>query len=150
MKNFKDLMASKSVRRSIGIVGALILALLIFHAGVVVGSHRSQFGRYGMDRGFRPPFAPNGFEMPSAFIETNHGAVGTVTVVTLPTITVRTREGVDRDVFISTSTVIRSMDSQTAKILSEGDQVVVLGAPDSEGRINAQIIRVLPSLPPTR
>lgn len=138
------------MRWSVGIVGALILALLIFHAGAVVGSHHSQFGRYGVDRRFRPAFTPSGFVMPHAFIESNHGAVGMITAVTPPTITMRTRGGVERDVLVSSSTRIRTADDQITMPLSEGDQIVVLGAPDVEGRINAQIIRVLPPLSQTQ
>ena len=143
MKNFTDAVSSPKGRWTIGVVGALVLALLIFHAGVVVGSHRGQFGRSDMNRGFRPSFLPEGFELPHGFIPNTHGAVGEITAVTLPNVTMKAREGTYQTILVSTSTVIRSMDSTDTKSLSVGNKIIVLGEPDGQGRINATLIRIL-------
>jgi hypothetical protein len=150
MKNINDIISSRKVRLTVLIIGTLLIAALIFHAGVVVGSHRAQFGRPSMmDRGFRPSFAPEGFEIPHGFISNDHGAVGTITALTLPTFLMQTRDDETQTILVGTSTVIRSATSTTSPTLSVGSQVVVLGAPDSQGRIDAKLIRVLPSTPPT-
>ena len=147
MKEFENIVSSKKVRLTVGIIGALILALLIFHAGVVFGSHRNSFGgpsdRSGMDRGFRPPFMPDGFEMPRGFIPNKHGAVGAITAITLPTFTMETREGTSKTILVSTSTMIRSMGGADAKALLVGNKIIVLGEPDNQGRIDAKLIRIL-------
>ncbi len=122
-----------------------MLALLIFHAGVVVGSHRGERSRHEVGHGFRPPFLPSGFELPHGFMSNTHGGVGTITAMVTPsTLTIQTREGVDQTVVVSTSTMIRGVrDTGTAPPLLVGDQIVVLGQPDNQGHINAKLIRVL-------
>ncbi len=134
------------MRVVVGVIGALILALLIFHAGVVVGSRRDRFlfVRHGADRGFSFPFLLGGFALPyGGFIPNSHGAVGTITAVTLPTLSVETRGGTSETILVGTSTIIRNSGESTSLALSVGDQVVVLGEPDSQGRIDATLIRVL-------
>jgi hypothetical protein len=147
MKEFKNIVSSKKARLAVGIIGAVVLALLIFHAGVVFGSHRNSFGspsgRSGMSRGFRPPFLPSGFELPHGFIPNRHGAVGAITAITLPTLTMETREGMSKTIMVSTSTMIRNMGGVDTKTLSVGDKIIVLGGPDNQGRIDAKLIRIL-------
>ncbi len=152
MKEFENIVSSKKVRLTVGIIGTLILALLIFHAGVVFGSHRNSFGgpsdRPGMGRGFRPPFMPDGFEMPRGFIPNKHGAVGVITAITLPTLTMETREGTSKTILVSTSTMIQNGEDPKNATLSVGAHIIVLGDTDSEGWIGAKIIRMLPALMP--
>ncbi len=145
MKNFRDFIASKNVHLAAVAFGVLFLALLIFHAGVVFGSHRGPFNRPEAEREFRSPFFPGNFAFPHGFIPNTHGAVGTVTALTLPTFTMETREGVTKTILVSTSTAIRSAGPAEATALSKGDQVIILGELDSEGRIAAKLIRILPA-----
>lgn len=147
MKEFENIISSKKVRLIASIIGVLILALLIFHAGVVFGSHRNSFGgpsgRPSMDRGFRPPFLPGGFKLPHGFIQNAHGAVGAITAITLPTLTMETREGASKTIFVSTSTMIRGVRGADTTVFAIGNEIIVLGEPDSQGRIDAKLIRVL-------
>lgn len=152
MKSIENFLSSRRARVAAGIIGALFLALLIFHAGVVFGARRAEFGgpfgRAGMERGFRPSFFPGGFEFPRGFISGTHGAVGTVTALALPTFTLQTREGTSQTILVSTSTLFRNMGTATnTEELSVGSSVIVLGEPDSQGRIDAKLIRILPSSP---
>lgn len=140
--NTRHFFSSRGVRLTAGVVGALLVAALIFHA------HRGEFGRFGRERGFRPPFFPVGIEFPRDFISGGHGAVGTITALTLPTFALETREGTSETILVGTSTLIRSRGTGNAQALSAGDQVVVLGEPDSQGRIDAKFIRILPPLSP--
>jgi len=144
MEKIKIFFVSKKTRVITTVIGALLLAALIFHAGVVYGSHRNPFGRHDAGRGFRPPFFPGNLELPHGFIWNDHGAVGTITAITLPTFLMQTREGTIQSILIGTSTVIRSNT-----LLSMGDEVIVLGEPDNQGRIDATLIRVL-AAPSTR
>lgn len=147
MKYFENIILSKNVRLAAGVIGALILTLLIFHAGVVFGSHRNSFGgpsvRSDMGRGFRPPFLPGSFELPHGFIQDGHGAVGAITAITLPTLTMETREGTSKTILVGTSTMIRSMRGTDNGALLVGNKIIVLGKPDSQGRIDAKLIRIL-------
>ena len=148
MKNFRDIVQSKNARAAAAAFGALLLALLIFHAGVVFGSHRGPFNRPNLDRGFRSPFFPGNFELPHGFIPNNHGAVGTITALALPTFTMETRDGMAKTILVSTSTVIWSAGTAGAEALSEGARVTVLGVLDNAGRIDAKVIRVFPAALP--
>lgn len=147
MKEFENSISSKKVRLIAGSIGALILAFLIFHAGVVFGSHHDSFGspsgRSAMGRGFRPPFLPGGFELPHGFIPNTHGAVGSITSVTLPTLLMETREGTSKTILISTTTMVRNMRGADTTAFSVGNKIIVLGEPDSQGRIDAKLIRIL-------
>ena len=149
MKDFKNFISSKKVRLVAGVVGVVILSFLIFHAGVVFGTHHNSFGgpfdRPNMGRGFRPPFFPGGFELPHGFMPNLHGAVGAITEITLPTLTMETREGTNQTIFVSTSTMIRNGDDSNMAALSVGSQIIVLGDTNSEGRIDAKLIRILPA-----
>ena len=148
MKKFTDLVSSRNVRLVAYTIGSLILAILIFHAGVVVGSHRG-FAREGQfGRGFRPSFFPGGFEMPHGFIQDGHAAVGSITAITLPTLSLQTREGMTQTIIVGTSTVIQSMGAPGVPTLSAGDTIIVLGEPDDQNRVNATFIRILHSVPP--
>lgn len=140
------------MRIALSAAAALILALLIFHAGVVYGTHRRSFGSFDSDRGFRHSFFPGGFELPHGFISNEYGAVGTVATVTPTTLLLQTREGVTQTILISTSTIVRSMGmmgNTSVETLSAGNQIIVLGEPDSHGRIDARLIRILSSAAPT-
>ncbi|MHB8660557.1 MAG: DUF5666 domain-containing protein [Minisyncoccota bacterium] len=143
MKNIEKIIPSGKTRVIIGVIGALVLALLIFHAGIAVGSHRSFFGRRGMDRNFRHTFLPGGFMLPYGFIPNSHGAVGTVTAVTLPTFAVQTRDGTSKEILVATSTIIHDGNNESAAAIAAGDQIIILGEPDSQGRIDARFIRIL-------
>lgn len=148
MTEIKQTITSRKGRITLGVIGALILAMLIFHAGVVVGTHRGEFRGLGMSRGFRPPFLPSGFELPHGFIQNDHGAVGAIIAVTLPTFTMETREGTSQTIVVSTTTMIRGIEGGGTGALSVGNKIVVLGELDSQGRINAKLIRIIsPAIP---
>jgi len=153
MKDFKDVMSSKNARLITGVIGVVVFSFLIFHAGVVFGTHRNPFGgpsdRSDMSRGFRPPFFPGDFEMPHGFIPNSHGAVGAITEITLPTFRMETREGTSQTISIGTSTIIRNIDdSADTSALSIGNQIIVIGDTNSEGHIGAKLIRILPAQMP--
>ncbi len=144
MEKIKKIISSGKVHVIASIVGAFVLALLIFHAGIVVGSRHNLFERHNAKHDFSFSFFPNGFMMPYyGFIPNNHGSVGTITAVTLPTLSLRTRAGTNKIVLISPSTLIRGENDTGTSSLVAGDQIIVLGEPDSQGRIDAHLIHVL-------
>lgn len=127
-------------------IAAVLLAFLIFHAGAVVGSHQGLRPHGGM-HGFRPPYgAPTGFMLPDGYLPRGHGAVGTITTVTLPTITITERSGDTETVLIATTTRIEiGPIATTSRALVPGTRVIIFGDPDETvERINAKVIHVLP------
>ncbi len=136
MNNFEDVVFSGPGRIVLGTVGGLIVASLIFHAGVVAGE-RSARPQFGGDPGknFRVFLAP-GVALPHGFIQSGHGAVGEVESVASSTFIIETREG--------TTQTVNATDTSQLKV---GSQVLIIGEPDESGHINAKIIRLLPPPP---
>ena len=75
-----------------------------------------------------------------------HGSTGQIIKINGNTITIKDSESVEKNIVVSAQTVIRNMrqDVQISS-LQINDFVVVLGSPDSQGQVNASLIRVLPS-----
>lgn len=143
MEQFKKLVPSEKVRRVLYGLGVLLVALLIFHAGVVTGSHRHSPGRGGPGFGFRVP----GFnvQLPRGFIPNGHGSVGTIQSVSTSSITLQTRDGTTQTVLLTGKTSIRTASgAASSTALSVGQQVIILGTPNDDGTISADLIRATP------
>lgn len=166
MKNIKEsikkVFESKKVFVVLSIFGVLVVASLIFQAGVFVGFHKASFGRdwgenygrnFGMMRGERD-FFKGGMMNPKNFPNAN-GAVGKIIKVELPTVIVQDKDGTEKVVLIKDDTSIRSIKEDITKDkLKIDDFIVVIGSPNAQGQIEAKLIRLMPagmpgaSLPP--
>jgi hypothetical protein len=128
-------------------IGVIIVAILIFSAGVSVGFHKASFGRawgenyernFGM-RPDRPMFGRDNF--PNA-----HGATGKIIKVELPTIIVQDSNNLEKVILIKDDTKIQEMMTNIkAADLSVDDFVVVIGSPNDQGQVEAKFIRVMPA-----
>lgn len=129
--------SSRPVRIALAAFAALVVALLIFHAGVSVGTRRA-FRERGVAVG-RPPAG-----LPHVFIVRGHGAIGVVEQVATSTFTLRTRDGGNETVDLASTTAIRTAAGEaTTTVLARGDTVMVLGTPGASGAIQADLIRIL-------
>ncbi|MGH7936598.1 MAG: hypothetical protein ACREF8_06285 [Chthoniobacterales bacterium] len=149
MSTFEDYLFTKNTKWVLWGLGALLLAGLIFHAGVVVGSHEPVRYR-GDDEGFHPPFPPfAGMTLPQGFIRGGYGAAGTITAVSLPTITIRTRDGATESIYVGTSTAVSGTSSSSPATLAPGEFVIVIGDPsDTDDNLtDARFIHVVPQQP---
>ena len=154
MATLEDYMFTKNTKWILWGLGALVLAALIFHAGVVVGSHDHGPG-HNFDKGWfdaQIPFGAGTIPLPQGFIPGGHGALGTISSVALPAITVTTRDGVMLTVNVDSDTQIVGATPEgtsSPSSLAVGETIVVLGDPDdinSNGAIDARLIRILPPL----
>jgi hypothetical protein len=126
-------------------LGALLVLLLVFHMGFVLGTQQGpgMRGQMGMMRGDVPPpgigFGEWKVSMPRGFIQQGHGAVGIIKTVQESSIELQTRDGEIKTIFITPQTRIEGQ-------LHVGDQVVTLGEPGTttENRLTAIFIRTLP------
>ena len=122
---------------------ALVVALLIFHAGVVVGSHGGMRGRAPEGGG---PGGMLGFMPDRGFVENGHGAVGTIATMTLPTFTLQTRDGLTEQVETGSSTYVTGGITGTLGDLQSGQTVIIIGNPQTVGDqddLDAHMIRIL-------
>lgn len=140
---------SKHGRTILWVIGGVVVTFLIFHAGLVVGSHQGLRPRAdGTERGFRPSLG-FGFGMPTlpdGYMPRGHGAVGVITSVALPTMMIEEPDGDSETVLLATTTLIDSASyAASSSALTAGMHVIVFGDPDeSVERINAKVIHVLP------
>ncbi|MGC9599228.1 MAG: hypothetical protein ABSE18_02470 [Minisyncoccia bacterium] len=138
----KDLLQSSKTRTILWILGAAIVVLLVFGAGVLVGYHGAFYvGRFG-ENYYRNFFG----EFPPGRMVNGHGVAGEVIDVASSTLSVRDADGDESSVVIMPATVIRESDQTVA--LSDvrvGNGVVVIGAPNENGQIEAQFVRIFAS-----
>lgn len=152
MATLEDYFFVKKTKWILWGVFALIIAALIFHAGIVVGSHRPFMQGRGQGGGFEAQI-PFGGEvaLPQGFIPGSHGALGTIATVTLPTLTLTTRDGMTLTVKVDSGTQIVGATPEgtsTSASLSVGEMVIVVGDPDDtspNGAVDARLIRIFPN-----
>jgi hypothetical protein len=130
-------------------IGVVIIALLIFSAGVTVGFHKASFGQaweenYEHNFGMRStnPLFDN---FPNA-----SGAIGKIIKIALPTIIVQDKDNTEKVVLINDDTKIQKIkELVTLNDLTIDDFIVVIGNPNSQGQIEAKFIRIMPLGMPT-
>lgn len=148
MKNYFQ---SPAVSKVILALAILLVILLIFQVGVLVGYRRGIFSsdwNSAYDRGMDDPhfiFAP--------FIHDGddinpHGTIGQIVSVHLPSLLIKGSTTAEQTITISSSTTLRFMHSTASTAdLAPGDQVIVIGEPQQNGTIDAVFIRIM-SQPP--
>ena len=154
MATLEDYMFTKNTKWILWGLGALVLAALIFHAGVVVGSHDRGMPGHNFDKAWfdaQIPFGGGTLPLPQGFIPGGHGAFGTISSVALPAITVTTRDGVTLTVNVDSDTQIVGATPEgtsSPSALKVGDTIIVLGDPDdtsSSTAVDARLIRIVPA-----
>ena len=130
-----------------GVAGAIIL-LLAFHAGVIVGYKKASFSyRWGENyhRNFGGPrggFSSNFFD--KDFIE-SHGTFGQIIKIDGTTLVVKGRDNAEKIIVVKNDTTIRKQrDPVSINNLMVNDYIVIIGAPNNQGQIEATFIRILP------
>ena len=139
---------SDLIKRIIYAFGVLMIAAIIFQAGIFVGFRRVSFGR-DWSKNYERNFGPiqHGLGMMGGTYDTlpnAHGVIGNIINIELPTMIVSGQNGVEKVVLIKEDTIIHLMRENISKDkLALGDDVVILGDPNSQGQIEAKLIRVM-------
>lgn len=141
----KDILQSKTIRGTLWVVGAIIVLLLVFGLGTLVGYHRAMFASgFGANyyRNFNP--APRGLAGPEGQMSFSmHGVAGTVLDVASTTLSVEDQSGNEQSVLVTSGTAIREMsDVIIISNIQAGDTITVIGDPNQSGQIEARFIRV--------
>jgi hypothetical protein len=131
------------------VIGFLIVALLIFRAGVEVGFHKASFGRnwgenYGRNFGMMQNHPIPGFRkdnFPNA-----SGAVGKIIKIEIPSIIVQDKDNTEKVISVTDNTRIQQAQiGMKTTDLKIGDFVVIIGTPNDKGIIDAKFIRLMPA-----
>jgi hypothetical protein len=141
------------------VVGAVLIALLSFAAGIHVGFKKAKFSyKWGenYERNFMGPRpgmmgpgfmdrGPMGFfrEFGGKDFRNAHGLSGTIISIADNKLIIKDRDEKENTVSATDKTIIKQRrDTLKISDLKTGNIVVVVGNPDDSGVINADIIRV--------
>ena len=152
--SWSTIIQSKTTRRIFTGIVCVVVALLIFQLGMWVGYRKGTFtcqftGPYERMFGMRErdeSFIPGMFQQEIG----GHGSAGKVVSIQTSTIIIADANNVETTIQVTDDTLIRKFrDTISLKDITVGDTVVVLGVPNSQGQIDAKLIRVMPALPGT-
>jgi hypothetical protein len=146
----KEITSSRCFSRTLYVLGAAIVLLAVFHAGMMFGYHKAKFSfsmgeNYyrafeGSERHGKPTFGLGGRSLPDA-----HGAVGKIIKAELPTLVVLGPDNVEKTILVSNDTLVRRFrDTASTSALTAGEHVVVIGSPNENAEIAASLIRIIP------
>jgi len=132
--------------RVLAAIGFVIIALVIFDAGVAVGFHKASFAHDWEENYTRNFGAPGSFGLPARGIPNPHGAAGTIVSVDLPTFVIAGPNENEKIIRIDDDTIIRNnAGMMDADDIEAGTFATVIGAPQSgTGEITARLIRIMP------
>jgi len=146
-EDIKKVFESKVAFRILIGIGILIIALLIFSAGIIIGFHKASFERAweeNYEQNFGP--RPNGPIFGQGNFPNAHGAIGKILKIELPTIIVQdNKDNTEKVILLKADTQIEKTNTAIAgQDLKIDDFVVVIGTPNPQGQIEAKFIRVMP------
>ncbi len=120
-------------------LGAFIVALFIFAAGVSVGSHKAEYvSRIGEN--YNKIFGADH----DVNMQIPHGTIGKIIKIDASSIVVLGKDNVEKIILTDDDTMIKHFhDDIKFSDISIGDSVVVIGSPDDQGQIVAKLIRVV-------
>jgi hypothetical protein len=130
----------------------VIVALVIFEAGMFVGFRKASFSfrmgenyyrAFGVHRGNLSPMRPPFFE---ADFPTAHGTFGKIIKISQSSLVIEDVAGVEKVILLDGNTVIKKLrdDIKISNLLVD-DSVVVIGSSNDKSEITAKLIRVMPA-----
>lgn len=135
-------------------IGAIILLLVVFAAGIFVGLKKARFS-YSWGENYERNFVgprmggpmggPMGVfqDMEGRGFRNGHGTSGTIISVTDNNIVIKDRNNNENTVTVTDKTIIKNGSNEIKISDLKPDQgIVVLGTPGNNGVINADLIRV--------
>jgi hypothetical protein len=150
--NFKEIINSKLFRTILTVAAGLVVLVFVFSAGVFVGIEKARFS-YGWGENYyrnfidsKPPMmgpvnAQNPFWDKSYM--NPHGLLGEIISIDDDGLVLQGPNDMEIPVSISDSATIRNhRQNLKLKDLNIGMRIVVIGAPNDQGGIEAKFIRV--------
>jgi len=140
MDTIKKGITSKTFGVILRILGVLIIALIIFQAGVFIGERKADFSG-GLGEEYHQIF---GSRM-MGDLSGAHGAVGKVVSISLPNVIIAGRDNIEKTIVITDDTKILKLREEISPAdMHVNDTVVVLGSPTASSSIDATLIRIIP------
>lgn len=155
-KNISNFFQSRTFKIVIWGIVIFIVFLFVFRIGMMVGFNKARFS-YQWGENYHLNFAGprKGFFRDLGgdfgnkdFIEA-HGVFGQIIKIDGSILIIRSRDNVEKNILVKKETIInRLMEKINLADLKINDEIVVIGEPNESGQIEANLIRILPNLPP--
>lgn len=144
--NFLPVITSKKFKVALTALAGILAFLLIFKTGEFIGEHNARFSyRWGENyhRIFGGPSGGFFKDFSGRNFLASHGVFGIILTVDGKTLIVKGNGAMEQAVLVSDATVIRrGRDSIARSDLKPDQRIIVIGVPDTQGRILAKFIRV--------
>ena len=141
----KELFKSAALRYALIIIGALILLLGSFRAGISVGERKSRHFANWSEQ-YSPMFdrrERSRMPFPPQMLPGTHGVFGKVISINSPLLVVQGKDNVEQTVLITSSTEIRvGRNNATIEEIKPDMQASVFGEAGDDGQIQARLIRI--------
>ncbi|MFA6094448.1 MAG: hypothetical protein WC757_00995 [Candidatus Paceibacterota bacterium] len=146
---------SKTFKWVLYSIGIFLILVIVFRAGMFVGFYQAKFlGNWNNNysNNFIGPREGFGRMGPGGTMDfrddaffNSHGVVGSVLKTASSSFIIVGNDGVEKKVIVGKETSIRKFrDEIKVSDIIVDDQVVVFGAPNSAGQIEARLIRIAP------
>lgn len=141
--NLTELVQTARLRPWLAATAVILVLIVVFAAGVLVGYQKAQFSYRWGENYYRnivgPPSAPFGQPFLAA-----HDSQGQILQINNNQLVVKGTDGVEKNIIVGSQTTIRKGTS-TIKIsdLHDNDNIIAIGDPTSQGQLAAKFIRVL-------
>ena len=151
----KDIFESKLFRTIILSIAGLIILATVFGLGVSVGIKKAEFSFKWADQYHRNFGGPQGgifgeFMGTGKEFSNSNGSYGQIIKIDNNILTVKDNDGdsTEKNILVSDKTII-IFQRKNIKLsdLKLGTNITVIGEPDNNGQIQAELIRVMPSMP---
>ena len=145
-----DIIKKFNVKALIAVGAAVILLLLVFGAGVKVGTLKARYS-YKWAENYHKNFAgpKGGFfgDLKRGFKDRDfigaHGVSGSIIKIDGSTFIVNGGDNVEKTILVSEKTTITSRrETIKASDLKVDDRVVIIGSPNEQGQIEAKLMRL--------
>lgn len=151
--DYSSFFQSRKFKIIIWVVGGLVVLLLTFRFGVVVGYRKASFSYLWGENYHRNFGGPRGgffgefFSDQKDFIE-SHGVFGQIVKIDGSTLVLKGKDNVEQIVLVDDGvSIIRFREKAALSDLETGDYVVIIGDPNDLGQIQAKLIRIMPASP---
>lgn len=146
----KNIHHSKTFKVILITGGAIIILLVTFLFGIVIGFHKASFS-YRVGEHYDSLFSRNdGNVLPVPIdadsIPGGHEAAGKIISVELPLFVVVGPDNIEKTIDLDDGTVITKLrGTASSSDLQVGDSAVIIGMPGTDSDIDARFIRIFPT-----
>ena len=148
-----DTKATHTLAKIIGVIILLAVILFSFAFGIWVGQERARFSfRWAENyhRNFGGPMHGFFSNFPDRDFINGHGVFGQVIKTDTVSLVMKDKDNAEKVITVTSATsIVKGFAKATFSDIKTGDTIVVIGQPDSQGNIQAELIRILPPAQPT-